>query len=76
MLGYLASGWSCPRCDAAMSEIQGQPDSRYCAVCSETFHLQLGHLVATGATDIDIDLTDTTIDLTGADVRGPIETAL
>jgi transposase-like protein len=74
MLGYLASGCSCPKCDATMSTVLGKPDSSYCASCGETFHLQLGHLLSTRVAVTHIDLTVSSIDITDVHLRGPIET--
>jgi transposase-like protein len=77
MLGYLASAWSCPRCETSMSAVPGKADSRYCFACGETFQLQVGYLLATGITLNDIDLTVrtnlTSIDLKRDEVTAPIE---
>lgn len=80
MLGYLANAWSCPRCETSMAEIPGKADSRYCSACGETFHLQVGYLLATGITLTDIDLTVrsglTSIDLNHGERTAPIESPI
>ena len=76
MLGYLASSWSCPKCDAPMSAVPNRAGSWHCTTCREAFNLQFGHLLAIDMNGPDIDLSDITIDLRSADLERPIETTL
>jgi len=76
MLGYLAGGWSCPKCDAPMSAIPMRAGSWRCTRCRDGFDVQFGHLLAIEMTVPDIDLSDGTIDVRAANLEGRIETRL